>query len=231
MSDLTTRIGDASAKLDASGLPTDPTDPGSPAFPHGSVFSFNDMKASVSGFEAPPVIGVGLAFWPCEKLLVGVDFRYLFWSETNSDMLIKLSDGDVGDFQAISGVDRLSIPFRYEDSPVVAVGASYRLNEMMGMSLGYNYGAVVTADNHANNLAPVVLAHHLTAGATLTLGGFDMIAAYSFSIRNSVSNSTPSGVDQSITQQLGGFPIDTEYNDMEVIGYWSAIHLQLSYRF
>jgi long-chain fatty acid transport protein len=189
------------------------------------------MKTKVEGFEAPPVVGVGLAFEPTEKILVGMDFRYLFWSETNSDMLIKLNGGDVDVFRAVTGVDSLTVPFRYEDSMVLAVGGSYKLMEMMTVSLGYNYGEVVTADNFANYLAPVVLDHHLTLGSTLHLGSLDLSAAYSFSFRSSENNSNPSGVDQSLTQQLGGLPPDTELNDMEVVGYWSAIHLQFSYHF
>lgn len=231
MAELSSRGSDAFVKLDVSGLPTDPTDPGSPAFPHGSILDFNDMMTKVSGFEAPPVVGVGVAFEPTEKVLVGMDFRYLFWSETNSDMLIKLYGGDVDVFRSVTGVDRLTVPFRYEDSMVLAVGGTYKLMEMMSMSLGYNYGEVVTAENFVNYLAPVVLDHHLTLGSTLHLGGLDLCAAYSFSFRSSERNSNPSGVDQSITQQLGGLPPDTELNDMEVVGYWSAIHLQFSYHF
>lgn len=231
MAELSSRQGDAFVKLDASGLPTDPADPGSPVFPHGSILEFDDMETKVSGFEAPPVVGVGVALEPMEKLLVGMDFRYLFWSETNSDMLIKLYGGDVDTFRAVSGVDQLSIPFRYEDSPVIAVGGTYQLLEWMSVSLGYNYGEVVTADNYANYLAPVVLDHHITFGSTLTLGKLDLAAAYSFSFRSSEHNTSPSGVDQSLGEQLGGFPIDTELNDMEVVGYWSAIHLQFCYHF
>jgi long-chain fatty acid transport protein len=229
MSEYSSRSGDAFVKLDATGLP-DPTSPGA-SFPKGSILEFNDMKTKVEGFEAPPVVGVGLAFEPTEKILVGMDFRYLFWSETNSDMLIKLNGGDVDVFRAVTGVDSLTVPFRYEDSMVLAVGGSYKLMEMMTVSLGYNYGEVVTADNFANYLAPVVLDHHLTLGSTLHLGSLDLSAAYSFSFRSSENNSNPSGVDQSLTQQLGGLPPDTELNDMEVVGYWSAIHLQFSYHF
>jgi long-subunit fatty acid transport protein len=160
-----------------------------------------------------------------------MDFRYLFWSATNSDMLVRLSGGDVGQFEAVSGVNQLTIPFRYEDSMVLAVGGTYQLMETMSLSLGYNYGEVVTADNFVNYLAPVVLDHHITLGSTLTLGGLELSAAYSFSFRSSEQNTTPSGVDQSVSQQLGGFPIDTELNDMEVVGYWSALSLQFSYHF
>lgn len=228
MAEYSSRAGDAFVKLDASGLPTEP---GGPAFPHGSILEFNDMKTKVEGFEAPPVIGAGIAFRPNEKVLLGMDFRYLFWSETNSDMLIKLYGGDVDVFRAVTGVDKLRVPFEYEDSMVLAVGGSYKLMDMMTMSLGYNYGEVVTADNFVNYLAPVVLDHHITLGSTLHLGGLDLSAAYSFSFRSSERNTTPSGVDQSLTRQLGGLPPNTELNDMEVVGYWSAIHLQFSYHF
>jgi|GEM_PF-2276840 len=222
MADLDTRKGDAFVKLDVSGL-----DLGLGPFPAGTILEFDDMKASVSGFDAPPVIGVGLAFEPTDRILVGVDYRYLFWSSTNDTMLIRFRGGDV----AAMPVDRLKIPFRYEDSSVVAVGGSYKLMDWMVLRAGYNYGEVVTAPNFANYLAPVVFDHHLTLGSSIFLGKLELAAAWVHSFQNTVKNRAESGVDQSVTKQLGGLPIDSELNNMKLEASWDVFALQFSFRF
>lgn len=222
MADLDTRKGDAFVKLDVSGL-----DLGLGPFPAGTILEFDDMKASVSGFDAPAVIGVGLAFEPTDRILVGVDYRYLFWSSTNDTMLIRFRGGDV----AAMPVDRLKIPFRYEDSSVVAVGGSYKLTDWMVLRAGYNYGEVVTAPNFANYLAPVVFDHHLTLGSSIFLGKLELAAAWVHSFQNTVKNRAVSGVDKSVTAQLGGLPIDSELNNMKLEASWDVFALQFSWRF
>jgi len=38
-------------------------------------------------------------------------------------------------------------------------------------------------------------------------------------------------VDQSVTKQLGGLPIDSELNNMKLEASWDVFALQFSYRF
>jgi long-chain fatty acid transport protein len=226
MDDLESNSGDTFVKMDASGL-----DLGGGAMPHGSIAEFTGMKAEVSDFESPPVIGAGVSYQATDRLMLGADFRYLFWSETNEKMKIKLSGGDTPIFEAITGVDTLVLPFKWEDAPTVSVGGSYKVCETIFLNLGYNWGEIVTDDNYVNYLSPIIFDQHLTLGVTQILGKLEISAAFVHSFYNSESNEALSGVDQSIMEQLGGLPLDTELNSQKVSGYLNTISLQLSYRF
>ncbi|BBO80997.1 hypothetical protein DSCO28_15630 [Desulfosarcina ovata subsp. sediminis] len=221
MQDLTSRSGDASLKLDVSGL----------GYPDGTILSFDDMKAEVSEWESAPVIGAGIAFQCTDRLSVGIDFKYYFWSETNDEMIIRFSGGDADAVKAAVGIDRLRIPFKWEDEWALGIGGDYRVTDWMTARLGYNYGKVAGRSNYTTYLAPIIFDHHITLGSTFSFTGFELSWALIHSLKNSESNSNPSGVDESITAQLGGIPIDSELNHLELEGALTTIALQCTWRF
>lgn len=222
MQDLTSRRGDASLKLDVSGVGPYPT---------GTILAFNSMKTEVSDWESPPVVGAGIAYQINDKLSVGADFKYYFWSETNNEMKITFKGGDVDALKAASGVDSLTMPARWEDSWAMGIGGNYRMMDWMIARLGYNFGNSVTESNYTNYLTPIIFNQHMTVGSTMIFNKFELTMAVIYSFDQKETNNTVSGIDSAITTQLGGLPIDSELNSMKVDGTLTTLSLQMTTRF
>ena len=140
--------------------------------------TFQDFKFNTNigedkiEFNQPQTATIGLGIKPIKDLSIGFDVQWIRWSETNGKDLPKYTAN-------ASGAQPWNMD--WSDQFVYKVGVQYRVNTMVALRAGYNYGKMpLNSDRAFENIAfPAVSEHHITAGIginfnkqfTLNIGG------------------------------------------------------------
>jgi long-chain fatty acid transport protein len=149
---------------------------------------YSNLFADQGSFDIPASITAGVAYDVNTRLTVMADFQRIFYS-------------GVG---AVSNPSNTPLPFGATDGPgfgwhdvnVYKVGVEYRLNDTWTFRAGYAYSdnPVQSADVMLNILAPGVVQHHFTAGATYKFSKKDAIDfAFVYAPEVKVSGPVPMG--------------------------------------
>jgi long-chain fatty acid transport protein len=151
------------------------------------------LFAGGGAFDTPSSYGLGLAYKATDKLDLVLDVRRIDFSEVASvgHSLSPLFAGHP--FGASNGPG-----FGWRDVTAVKVGANYRINPAWQIRAGYGYATnpVPSSQTLLNILAPGVVQHQFTAGATWTRpSGFEVSAYVLEAPRSTVkgSGSIPGG--------------------------------------
>jgi long-chain fatty acid transport protein len=126
-------------------------------------------KIKVRDFHWPALAGAGVAWNATEKLMLGFDFRYIFWADAMESMSLTFeADGGMGN------VD-LTLPQHWDDQAVYEVGGAYALTEAWTLRAGYNYGENPVPEGLTNPLFPAIIEQHITGGCGYAFQGGNTI--------------------------------------------------------
>lgn len=155
-------------------------------FEHGKIryTGVGSFDAEVEGFNWPSSIGFGVAVRPTQRLLLAADVTFVQWSEAVETVKIKSS----------APAPMNSVPFvmDWEDQWVFAVGAAYRINDLITVRAGYNYAKNPVPAGNLSPLFPAIVEHHVTVGLGLTFSPtVKLDLAWEHGFENSVTYNNP----------------------------------------
>ncbi len=183
--------------------------------------TYQDMNIPVTGtiavrdFEWPAMLGAGVAYKPVERVLLALDFKYVYWSSVMKDFRMVFTADESADNGAFAGLVLDATLFqKWENQAVVAVGGAVEATDKLTVRAGYNYGKNPVPDKYLNALFPAIVESHATFGAgyriTDAVSG-DASFAYAFT-----KNATNPGNGSTIPQ------VESEHgqlNWMVMLGY------------
>lgn len=117
--------------------------------------NLSDLKGegyTIKGFDMPTVVSLGLAWQANDRLMVAADLKDILWSDTMNTVTIVTPGG--------------AVPFQqnWNDQIVVALGLSYKLNDVLTGRAGYNYGKNPVPSEFVTYLWPAIVESHYTVG-------------------------------------------------------------------
>ncbi len=127
------------------------------------------LFADQGSFDIPASITAGVAYDVNPQLTVMADFQRIFYSGVGA---VGNSSANPPLFGTSGGPG-----FGWKDINVYKFGVEYRMNDMWTLRAGYAYNdqPVQSADVMLNILAPGVVQHHITAGATYKMSKTDSL--------------------------------------------------------
>ncbi len=135
--------------------------------------------------DYPMIVSLGTAYTGMERWTIAADIRYL-------------------DFENTDGFRELGFSSVF----ALAVGAQYRLNEMIALRCGYNANAnpIHQDDVLTNIFTPLIQDQNVAAGATIGLAEHvDLNLAYVYLVENEITGPLPSppfGANDTLTNQI-----------------------------
>jgi long-chain fatty acid transport protein len=166
----------------------------------GEFDEYAGLFAEEGDFDIPSNYGIGIAVTPAEGLVLAADVTQILYSEINSianPLLPNLGTSPLGT-EGGAG-------FGWEDVTVFKVGAAYDVTPELTLRGGYNYGGqpIPAEETLFNMIAPGVVEHHATFGATYAVSsGVELTFAYMHAFENTVEG------DGSIPDGFGGGEAD-----------------------
>ena len=164
---------------------------------------YSGLFADHGGFDIPAAITAGVAYDVNTRLTVMADFQRIFYSGVGA--VANPSADPAQLFGATGGPG-----FGWHDVNVYKVGVEYRANDQWTFRAGYAYNnnPIQPADVMLNILAPGVVTHHITAGATYKMSPKDSVDfAFVYAPDNSVTGTLSGGgtVKLHMSQYLAQF--------------------------
>jgi long-chain fatty acid transport protein len=147
---------------------------------------YRGLFAESGGFDIPSHYGVGLSFEPNPQTQIALDWERINYSDAasvnNASALILQCAG--GNPNACLGGSN-GAGFGWRDIDVFKLGVQYQLDSRLTVRAGYNYSQnpIRSQDVTFNILAPGVVQHHITGGATWSLDSSSFLtvaAMYAF---------------------------------------------------
>ncbi len=133
---------------------------------------YKGLFAEGGGFDIPSHYGVGIAFEPTPELQVALDYERINYSDSRSvnnpsAQILQCAGGDAS--ACLGGSNGAG--FGWRDVDVWKLGVQYRVDPRLTVRAGYNLtdNPIRPEDVTFNILAPGVVRHHITAGATWAL--------------------------------------------------------------
>jgi long-chain fatty acid transport protein len=117
------------------------------------------LFAEHGSFDIPSNFALGVAVKPVEQVTFALDVERIFFSEVKS----------VGDNLSGRALGSDNGPgFGWRDVTAIKTGVAYDVTKKLTLRLGYNYSTEPIPDGQTffNILAPAVVQHHVTAGAS-----------------------------------------------------------------
>lgn len=144
----------------------------------------NDTALDDLTLEQPWVYGIGVGLKPIKGLRIGADIQYIRWSD---------ADGYKD--------------FGWDDQWVFKIGGEYKVNNLLTLRAGYNYGKspiegrTIPANPQYEGMEclrvigfPAIVEHHLTLGVGLKLAqNLRMDLAYMHAFENTVTSRATNG--------------------------------------
>ncbi len=160
---------------------------------------YSGLFADQGGFDIPASVTAGLAYDVTPQWTVMADFQRIFYSDVGAvgnSSSVPLQFGSTG-----------GPGFGWNDINVYKFGLEYRMNDLWTLRAGYAYSEnpVQSADVMLNILAPGVVTHHITAGATYKMSAQDSVDfAFVYAPESKVSGSVASGTVELHMHQFVG---------------------------
>ena len=135
----------------------------------GKFDKYKGLFAEQGGFDIPSHWSVGIAFEPAASWLLAVDFERISYSDSRSvsnasGLVLQCGAGVASACLGASG----GAGFGWRDIDVWKIGVQHQVDERLTLRAGYNLSdnPIGPQDTTINILAPGVVRHHLTLGAT-----------------------------------------------------------------
>jgi len=160
----------------------------------GKFDSYRGLFAEQGGFDIPANYAIGIALKATPKTTIAFDVERIEYSgvrSVNNPLLPNL-------FIAPLGADN-GTGFGWRDTTVFKLGADYRYSDRLTLRAGWNYNRqpIPQSETLFNILAPGVVEHHVTLGATWTLANKSELSfAYMHAFEKQVdgANSIPAAL-------------------------------------
>jgi long-chain fatty acid transport protein len=161
----------------------------------GRFDKYRGLFADGGSFDIPENYGIGAAWKITDDLTIAADFNRIMYGKISAvgAPLARFASGQLG---AANGPG-----FGWKNISVVKLGAIYDLSDSLSLRAGYNHSGqpVPASETLFNILAPGVVQHHLSTGATLKFGdGSELSIAYTHAPKKTVHGAN------SIPQNFGG---------------------------
>ena len=162
---------------------------------------YKGLFAEAGDFDIPENYNFGIAVKATPKLTIAADIQQINYGSVRS-----VANGVTNSLVTIPPVapnrlgDSDGSGFKWRDQTVFKLGAEYEYSKDLALRAGYNYGkSPVRGDRMDdvtfNILAPGVVEHHLTLGATWTLTNKDeLTVSYMHAFSNSVTGPSVSAL-------------------------------------
>jgi len=123
--------------------------------------------ADMDGFTFAAQQGIGISYRPAEKWVLALDLKRYLWDDAIDTILVTAVEPDTAGAPA-----EIVMPFvfNWKDQWVVAAGFDYRMNDLVTLRAGLNYGENPVPDQTLTPLFPATIERHLTFGASYLLG-------------------------------------------------------------
>ncbi len=127
---------------------------------------YKDLFAEDGGFNIPATFGVGLAVKATPNTLIAFDVVHIAYGDIKS--LANVNNHNAFDTKLGASDGK---GFGWDDMTVFKLGAQHQLDDKTTLRAGWNYAKqpIATDQLDFNLLAPAVVEHHLTFGATRKL--------------------------------------------------------------
>jgi long-chain fatty acid transport protein len=131
----------------------------------------------------PQVVSLGTGISPTKSTRIGVDVRWFDYEHTAGFDEVGYNDDD-----AVSG-------FGWKNIWAVGGGVQQTVSKSLKIMAGYNYSGnpVPAKYTFFNTPAPAIVQHHVSGGATWSMGKVDMTATYYHAFQNSITGRWISG--------------------------------------
>jgi len=144
-------------------------------------------------FGWPQELGIGLAGRPLRNLTLAADIKWVNWSSTMDEMLLKNSIKDEAQLaqmpeQMKASMKAMDMPFKlgWSDQWVLNLGTEYIIKEYLKARMGYSWGQNPVDGAGINPLFPAVTQHHITFGLGSQFGPLEIDLALEVVPQNSV---------------------------------------------
>ena len=148
---------------------------------------YKNLFAEHGSFDIPENFAVGFAVKPVRQVTFALDVEEIFYSE------VKSVGNELSPTTYASGLGSNNGPgFGWRDVTAIKTGIAYDATENLTLRLGYNFSTQPIPDNQTyfNILAPGVVQHHVTAGATWRFNkNWELTAFYAHGFEQSVNGS------------------------------------------
>ena len=127
---------------------------------------YEGLFAERGDFDIPANLQVGVAFQVLPELKVMLDYRHIFYSDVRSVANSMLSPGTLG--------SKNGAGFGWRDTNTIKVGLEYQATNDLILRAGYSYlwpQVMEPESSFFNILAPGVIRHQITGGATIRVNG------------------------------------------------------------
>jgi long-chain fatty acid transport protein len=163
----------------------------SPEFSVGAAYSspvfmqnfdkYRGLFAEDGGFDLPQSAALGVGWQALPSLRVGVDYKWIDYAGVASVGNSSRNSSQLGTNDGPG--------FGWHSISVIKIGTDWKVAEALTLRAGYSYNQnpIHPSDVTFNILAPGVIQHHATLGATYAFGSHELSAAYSHAFANSVS--------------------------------------------
>ena len=149
--------------------------------------------------------------WQASSALrVGIDYKWIDFSGIAS---VGNPSSNIGKLGQADGPG-----FGWRSSIAIKLGADWKVLDGLTLRGGYSYNEnpVTSSDVTFNILAPGVIQHHLTAGASYAFGRQEISAAYMHGFLNSVSGESQlappgSGITETISMYQDSFGLQYSF--------------------
>jgi long-chain fatty acid transport protein len=189
---------------------------------------YKGLFAEQGGFDIPSHWALGIAFRPTPQWLIALDYERINYSDVKSvnnpsSNILGCMMGNTAN--CLGGSDGAG--FGWRDIDVFKLGVQYALNANWTLRGGYNYSdnPIRSEDVTFNILAPGVIQHHLTAGATYAWANrHELTGAFMYAFNNDVTGPSL------FNPILGGFGFPANMQEKIEMYQWS-LGVQYSYKF
>jgi long-chain fatty acid transport protein len=230
--DMTSQFGDAFEKMVMGYMAANPT--ATPEEAMGAIqtqlgaMGIDQMLGMEDAYDAeiefawPQTIGFGVGINPNEKLTIGIDVKWINWSETMEKFAMDFTGGTNSNINTMMGTPdgniSLEMPLEWDDQISIGVGAEYMVSDALALRAGFNYASNPVPENTLIPIFPAVVETHITFGAgyllTENIGidfGYELVPANDMDVATSL--------------------IANEYNGSNSELGESVIHFSLNYKF
>ena len=189
----------------------------SPEFSVGAAYSspvfmqrfdkYKGLFAEDGSFDAPQSFSAGLGWQITPAVHAGIDYK---WIDYAGVAAVGNSSSSAGQLGQAAGPG-----FGWRSISAIKLGSDWKVNDEITLRGGYSYNEnpIPSSDVTFNILAPGIIQHHLTAGASYVFGRQELTAAYMHGFHNSVSGESrlASGTTETISMHQNSFGLQYSY--------------------
>jgi long-chain fatty acid transport protein len=174
---------------------------------------YKGLFAEDGSFDTPQSFSAGLGWQVTPAVHAGIDYK---WIDYAGIAAVGNSSSNPGQLGQAAGPG-----FGWRSISVIKLGSDWKVNDALTLRGGYSYNEnpIHSSGVTFNILAPGVIQHHLTAGATYAFGRQELSAAYMHGFHNSVSGESrfvalgqaPPGTRETISMHQNSFGLQYSY--------------------